>query len=134
MTYKAIRQIIIYSEAHGVFSSLLHIQVNYINGTNEILVVDESEEPAVTELANRLDGTIRVNGGAIEFFSATFDTVSPDPWLVQWVSWAAEAHHRFGSDALEQFAAEYWKTPEGIQWAKDNLESGLPPNIRGHKE
>lgn len=31
---------------------------------------------------------------------------------------AAEAQARFGDDALERFAESYWKTPEGIAWAK----------------
>ena len=120
MTYKAIRGLEIYSEAHGFGSSLLQVQVNYLDGSKETYTVDESEEPVVTDLINRLDGTVKAEGGKLEFF-VTFDTVSPDPWLVQWVNWAAEAQERFGSDEMERFAADYWETEAGQQWAKDNL-------------
>ena len=89
MTYKAIRKLAFYSEAFS-----LKVQVYNTDGTSEILTLDESEEPVVTELINRLDGTVKAEGGALEFVSATFDTVSPDPWLVQWVNWATEAQER----------------------------------------
>ena len=62
MTYKAIRNFQIYSEAQGVFSSLLKILVTNLDGTIETLVVDESEEPVVSDLINRLDGTLKADG------------------------------------------------------------------------
>jgi hypothetical protein len=63
------------------------------------------------------------------FFKDDQVDVKDRDWQQKLVSIAAEAQSTYGDDHLEQFANDYWKTPEGRQWAVNNgLEYILEEN------